>query len=307
MFCPHCAHRLKIRLEFIGRRVKCRHCSLTLKVPRHVKIRCKHCDHEGQVGTGYLGKVVLCKRCAEKVLVDVTAYLPQALMAPPELDGRGSDRGGSQAGEPRLTARLNQAQRALEAARDRWLGLRSRLGEGADALGLVPPGPDAGDEGPGGERWVDALLDAVRTRVEALSLSEEALGRSRAEIERLEGLARDAAARAEAAGAELASDRDRRAELERAVADTSRLVEELRAARDGLAAEAAAARRAEREAADRARDLEARNAALAATVEALKDEAAALRQEAARARHAAVPQKDRDEILHLDIALGEWE
>ena len=31
--CPHCEHPLKVRLEYVGKKVACKHCGQAFKIP----------------------------------------------------------------------------------------------------------------------------------------------------------------------------------------------------------------------------------------------------------------------------------
>ena len=32
-YCPHCEHPLKVRLEYVGKKVACKHCEKTFRIP----------------------------------------------------------------------------------------------------------------------------------------------------------------------------------------------------------------------------------------------------------------------------------
>ena len=58
--CPACQHVLKIRAEFFGQDVACRHCDHTFPLSNRVLIPCPACGEESSVPVDWLGRWVRC-------------------------------------------------------------------------------------------------------------------------------------------------------------------------------------------------------------------------------------------------------
>ena len=61
--CPNCPRELRVRREYVGRKVACKFCAALFRIPTHVLIPCPKCGRNGNVRTVHLGRKISCKSC----------------------------------------------------------------------------------------------------------------------------------------------------------------------------------------------------------------------------------------------------
>jgi chromosome segregation ATPase/ribosomal protein L37AE/L43A len=263
--CPYCSAQLKIRREFVGQQVQCKHCKETFvagaaagpaaEAPgegdavrplppapqtERVLVTCPNCQAALSIRRVYLGRQVRCKQCDGVFLASDSA----AAVAPPPEARR--DRNGDAAARAALEAELDrqrqeagQLQEALARTTTELEAIRAHLGEIAP-VAVRPLFEERAS--------LIAEIDRLRDEVEALSdersardrsagererHDEEGLGAALAEVDRLTGLVKQGELDMEAARAE--RDRlgvDRQRALDEAAHLRASLVESEQATRD---------------------------------------------------------------------------
>src|SRR5260370_1640788 len=61
--CPECARELRVRPEYVGRHVQCKHCQHSFAIPRHLTVKCPQCRVDGKIRTENVGREIQCKHC----------------------------------------------------------------------------------------------------------------------------------------------------------------------------------------------------------------------------------------------------
>jgi len=71
-YCEHCAHKISVRDEDIGRQGKCSKCGKVVIVPTEstvIDFRCEYCDREISIPKSHAGKKVICPKCRNMFVI----------------------------------------------------------------------------------------------------------------------------------------------------------------------------------------------------------------------------------------------
>jgi len=296
--CPQCHRTLKVRAEYFGNEVICKHCDHTFKPPELIVVPCPQCEASGTVAVGDLGQWVRCGQClrafpaeaAEGTTLTATAstdaFPPLAGLDMGEVLAQGEslreELQDALNDHVTLNVELEEARRrALRAStlEDELATLRSEL----ESLRVDSEG------------WRRRSEDAPLVEAEPRETPEES-GRLREAIDA-------AQARAERSESELPTLRAERDRLAAALAETQGVLDEARRGWD--AERAGAAQSSDAEFQDR---LQAELAAAEARAEAarleLQEEHARLLAASHGHRDEAFAERDRLAADHRDVLGG---
>jgi chromosome segregation ATPase len=68
--CPECTRTLRVRPEYVGRQVQCKHCQHHFAIPKYIVLTCPECRQDGMIRTEQVGREFRCKHCGSLIPTD---------------------------------------------------------------------------------------------------------------------------------------------------------------------------------------------------------------------------------------------